>query len=544
MGIEITQVDPEVEFLLGEGTGKPMAMGGAYEGASRFDREMALWQPSMASADMDLLSDKPIMDARARDQARNDAYLMGGVQLHRDNIVGSHFLLNAKPNYKILGLDEAWAEEFQELVEGKFTLWAESPDNHPDASRMNTLTGLVRLAMAQYVMAGEVLSSVEWLRQNLRPYSTAVQLIDPDRLSNPDGQPDSRTLRRGVRRDKFGAPIGYWVRVAHPGDALIDPTDSYRWKYVPARKPWGRVQMIHIVEQFRPDQSRGVSEMVSALKEMKMTKKFRDVVLQNAVVNATYAASIESDLPSEAVFAALGEGGFDQWTQQYLQTLAAYTGGAKNLHIDGVKIPHLFPGTKMNLQTAGTPGGVGTGFEESLLRYISASLGVSYEQLSRDYTKTNYSSARAAMAETWKYMQARKRVVADRFASMIYRLWLEEAINKGEIELPPGVSIYGKHGLNQNFDALAACEWVGASRGQIDELKETQAAVLRLNAGLSTQEDELARLGKDWRQVITQRAREKRKLEEHGLQNDLETYNARGTGSDREQSQQEDDTDE
>jgi capsid protein len=29
------------------------------------------------------------------------------------------------------------------------------------------------------------------------------------------------------------------------------------------------------------------------------------------------------------------------------------------------------------------------------------------------------------------------------------------------------------------FEAMSRCDWIGASRGQIDELKETQAAILR-----------------------------------------------------------------
>ena len=46
----------------------------------------------------------------------------------------------------------------------------------------------------------------------------------------------------------------------------------------------------------------------------------------------------------------------------------------------------------------GKGGPLGQEFEQSLLRYIAAALGVSYEQLSKDYSQTNYSSARAAMA--------------------------------------------------------------------------------------------------------------------------------------------------
>jgi capsid protein len=71
--------------------------------------------------------------------------------------------------------------------------------------------------------------------------------------------------------------------------------------------------------------------------------------------------------------------------------------------------------------------------------------------------------------------------------------------------------------LNLNFDAISRCEWIGASRGQIDELKETQAAVLRMDNGLSTAEDELARLGKDWRKTYRQIKREQVTRDDAGI---------------------------
>jgi lambda family phage portal protein len=342
-------------------------------------------------------------------------------------------------------------------------------------------------------------------------------MIELDRLSTPPDRAHDNTVRGGVQRDRYGAPLGYHIRKAHPTE-IFDP-DAWQWKYVPARKPWGRLQVLHILEQMRPDQTRGISDMVTALTEMQITKRFRKIVLQNAVVNATYAASIESDLPSEAVFASLGAGDSSSaiaaYAQSYLGAIAQYVGSSRNLHLDGVKIPHLFPGTRLQLRPAGSPGGVGQEFEQSLLRYIAANLGVSYEQLSKDYSKTNYSSARAGMVETWKFMQSRKRMVADRQASSIYRLWLEEAINKGDITSLPRRAPSWYEGLNA--DAYSAAEWIGASRGQIDELKETQAAVLRLKYNLSTHEDELARQGKDWRKVFAQREREAKDLEARGL---------------------------
>lgn len=494
------------------------AMGGAYEGASHFNRELATWRPASLSPDQELNRDKGTLDARTRDLVRNDGYANGAVATHRDSIVGGMYRVNAQPDWKVLGGDETWAEEFQEWAEKNFTLWAESPDNWPDASQQNTLTGLVRMVVGLGVLCGESLSTVEWLRSSneRRPSNTAIQMVQIDRLSNPNGQDDSAYIRGGVERNRYGAPVAYHIRSTHPAEWYSDNPATV-WARVPIRKPWGRLQVIHIFEQMQPDQSRGVSSMVSVLKEMKMTKSFRDIVLQNAVVNATYAAAIESELPTETLWEQLGVGTGDSGVERYLSALSDYTGGAKNLHIDGVKIPHLFPGTKLNLKPMGTPGGVGTDFEQALLRYAAASLGLSYEQFSKDYTATNYSSARASLVETWKYMQSRKKMFADRFATAVYSLWLEEQINAGFAPLPAGkTAAHFYEGLNK--EAYCKCDWIGASRGQIDEYKETQAAVLRIKEGLSTFEEEIARSGKDFREVFAQQAREKTLRKKLGIE--------------------------
>lgn len=510
--IEFPEVSSETQLPVAN------AIGGAYEGAARFNRETALWHAPSLSPDREIARDKKTLDARARDMMRNDGYMMGAVATHKDSIVGAQFVLNSRPEHKILGLDEVWAEEFQEEVEAKFALWAESPDNWPDAAGRNTFTGLVRMALGGFMLTGEVLATAEWKRNVSRPFSTCLQMVDSDRLSNPNDSEDTETLRRGVEIDRFGEPNAYHFRMAYPTDWYRNDK-AFRWRRVPARKPWGRPQVIHIIEQMRPDQTRGVAEMVSTLKQMRMTKKFSEVTLQNAVVNATYAATLESELPRDAAYELLGAGGGDSLTfmQRYMQALDAYYKNSENIAIDGVKIPHLPAGTKLNLHTPGKQGAMGTEFEASLLRNIAASLGLSYEQLTRDYTKTNYASARASMAETWKYMQSRKRIVADRFATIGYSLWLEEAINKKFITSMPrnAPSMYE----NPMFRvAYTRCDWIGASRGQIDELKETQAAVLRINAGLSTREEEMSRLGKDWRLTFRQLAREKRLTEALGLE--------------------------
>lgn len=502
--------------------GKALALGGAYEGADRFSRELGNYNPPIRSADADMLREKPYADARGRDVVRNDGYAMGATAIHRDSIIGAQYLLNAAPDWKRLGADEVWADEFQQEVESRFTLYAESNDAWIDASRHDSLTGLLRLAITGYVMTGEILASAEWLRGSDRPYSSCVQLIDVDRLCNPNNATDTSVLRGGVERDLFGAAQAFHIRDGYPNDYFNYLINAYSWRRIPARKPWGRLQMLHVYERFRPDQTRGISEMVAVMKQMKMTARFQDIVLQNAVVNASYAATIESELPRDMALEIIGADGKNsaENSTAYLTAIADYNANSKNINLDGVKIPHLFPGTKLQMRPAGTNGGVGTGFEQSLLRHSAAALGLSYEEFSRDFSQTNYSSARAAMSNTWKYMQARKKMVADKFATMIYWLCLEEMINAGDVPMPgKGVSYYE----GQNKEAFGKCNWIGASRGQIDELKETQAAVLKMDAGLSSLEQEASKLGLDWRELLAQRAREQKLATQLGVVLNLST---------------------
>lgn len=498
------------------------AIGGGLEGAERTSRETLLWDASMRSPDEIINRAKPLADARARDITNNDGYANGAVALHRDNIVGSHYRLNAQPNYLVLGATEQWAEEFQEVVEARFNVIAESEDCWLDAARRNKLTSMVRLAVGMFTMSGEVLATGEWIREKRRPCQSAVALVSPDRLCNPNDLSDDQFLRRGVVIDARGRPLGVHIRSGYPTDPY---GFDYTWSYIPMEKPWGRKQVCHIVEQRDPGQTRGIADMVAVLKQMKMTKKFQDITLQQAVVAATYAAAIESELPPNMIFEQMGggTGGGDigdqveQYLGKYMSMLGTFLDSSKNIAVDGVKMPHLFPGTKLNIQSLSQPGGVGDGFEQSLLRHIASALGLSYEQFSRDYTKTNYSSARASMAETWKFMQSRKKIVADRFATFVYHLWLEEEIQAGSIPLPPGRDASWFYDPLVK-DAIGTCSWIGASRGQIDELKETQAALLRIRSGLSTYELEAGRLGLDWRELFRQRKREDMLIQKYGLQ--------------------------
>ena len=501
-----------------------MASGGiSHDGSGKTDR-LAMWNPPLRSADADTLPRKSKTDARTRDLVQSDAYLAGGTNTIKDSVVGAYYRPSPQPETKVLfgKEDDTWESEFQEEVAVKFTLYAESSRNWVDASRRLTLTGLVRLAMSQFMLGGEVLGTSEWFNPNrsARPFGSAVQIIDPDRLSDPLDQLDvmrQRRIRRGVERNSVGAPIAYWIRNAHPSDTrFYDPDyeSSRKWSRVPREKPWGRQMVLHVFDQDRADQSRAVSPLATALQEMRMLQHFRTTELQRATIAATYAASIESDLPDDVLQAlgtnAAGDGNpTTQWMLDYLKALVDYSGGANNMHMDGAQIPIFVPGTHLKIQNPGAQSPLGSSFEQSALRNMAAALNISYEQLSKDYTATNYSSARAALSETNKSLAVKKRMIADAIANFIYRGWLEEAINTNQIECLKRKNVPNFYdGLNA--EAYAKCEWIGAGQGQIDPLKETQASILKVKAGLSTKEAEIARLsGSDYRIVARQIKRER-----------------------------------
>lgn len=503
--------------------------GGAFKGADQLGKELASWRPPSSSADNALNPDKMVLDSRGRDLIRNSGQMLGANNVHQDSIVGSQYRLNLNPAYAALRratgdtrFDETWAEEFQEEVEELFTLYAESDDNWVDTTRNNTFTGLIRMAIGCYFAGGEVLMTSNWMREPGRPFATAFQLVDCDRLSNPNGESDNKFLRRGVVLNANGAQTHVWIRGAHPND-FTQYESVYTWTKREMRQKWGRLHTLYLARTQRPEQTRGVADMVSVLKQARMADRFNDVTLSNAIVNASFAATIESELPPEMAFEMLG-GSNQALTSgeanlSYLQAIAEYSRGGQNIEIDGSKIPYLFPGSKLRMTPAGTVGGIGTGFEESLHRNISAGLGISYEEYTHDFTKTNYSSARAAANNTLRAMSARKREVADRTANGIFRNVFEEMMDRGLLTTLNPMLKRNKDLFyeNLNKDALCRASWIGSSRGQVDEMKETQAAVLRINSGLSTYEIECAKLGSDFRDIYKQQIREKRLRDKAGL---------------------------
>lgn len=490
--------------------GRPIVRAEAHYAADTFAPELRSWTPDLQSADGELLPELDTLRARTADMIRNHGLTSGAVQTHLDNIIGAGLRLSAKPDWRVLGLDREWAREWQRDVEAKFWHWAYDPDRFCDAARRKNFAEMLAQGYRSYLVRFEILATAEWLPRPGARYATAIQMVDPARLCNPDGVPDSDQLRGGVELGVYGDPVAYWIVSRLQGDPLQFQT-LRRWKRIARETPWGRSQVLHVYEEEQAGQTRGKNGIVSVLARMKMLEKFEQVHLQAAILNAMYAAVIESSLDWTSVGSAIGATSTSDPVLGYMGNRAAWHKEG-NVRYNGVRIPHLFPGEQLKLLAPQHPNAAFASFEEAALRYIAGGLNLSYEQLSRDYSKTNYSSARAAMLETWRFFSSRRKFIANRFATAVYALWLEEAIDRGVVEVPPGApSFYAAK------SAWTRCQWIGPGRGHIDPLKEANATKVEYDLGLTTLEKEAAERGEDWEELLEQRAEEKRRAEELGV---------------------------
>ncbi|MCM4979661.1 phage portal protein, partial [Escherichia coli] len=246
---------------------------------------------------------------------------------------------------------------------------------------------------------------------------------------------------------------------------------SGRWERIPRELPTGRPAMLHIFEPVEDGQTRGANQFYSVMERLKMLDSLQATQLQSAIVKAMYAATIESELDTEKAFEYIAGAPQEQKDNPLINILEKFSSwyDTNNVTLGGVKIPHLFPGDDLKLQTAQDSDNGFSALEQALLRYIAAGLGVSYEQLSRDYSKVSYSSARASANESWRYFMGRRKFIAARLATQMFSCWLEEALLRGIIRPPRA-----RFDFYQARSAWSRAEWIGAGRMAIDGLKEVQ----------------------------------------------------------------------
>ncbi|GHK88473.1 phage portal protein [Escherichia coli] len=501
---------------------------GYHGGGSGFGGQLRAWNPPGESVDAALLPNFTRGNARADDLVRNNGYAANAIQLHQDHIVGSFFRLSHRPSWRYLGIGEEEARAFSREVEAAWKEFAEDDCCCIDVERKRTFTMMIREGVAMHAFNGELFVQATWDTSSSRLFRTQFRMVSPKRISNPNNTGDSRNCRAGVQINDSGAALGYYVS-----------EDGYhgwmpqKWTWIPRELPGGRASFIHVFEPVEDGQTRGANVFYSVMEQMKMLDTLQNTQLQSAIVKAMYAATIESELDTQsAMDFILGANSQEQRERLtgWIGEIAAYYAAAP-VRLGGAKVPHLMPGDSLNLQTAQDTDNGYSVFEQSLLRYIAAGLGVSYEQLSRNYAQMSYSTARASANESWAHFMGRRKFVASRQASQMFLCWLEEAIVRRVVTLPSKA----RFSFQEARSAWGNCDWIGSGRMAIDGLKEVQEAVMLIEAGLSTYEKECAKRGDDYQEIFAQQVRETMERRAAGLKPPARAAAALNPGCDNQQ---------
>ncbi len=305
----------------------------------------------------------------------------------------------------------------------------------------------------------------------------------------------------GVEVDRYGAPIAYWISKFNPeSHPRWNQHTMNEWKRVPAfgAKTGRRNVMQVMADVERPAQRRGVPMLAPVVEALQQLKRYSEAELMAAVVSGMFTVFIKSNTPNSPLTSM-----FDP-AQQIDQDPKSY-------ELGNGAIVALDENEEVQTANPGRPNTAFDGFVIAISRQIGAALEIPYELLVKNFT-ASYSASRAALLEAWKMFRMRREWIVGNFCQPIYEEWLAEAVLKGRIKAP---GFFDDPAIKA---AWCGAEWYGDSQGQLDPLKEANAAKVRVEEGFSTREREAAELtGMKYETIHAVRRREESMRRADGL---------------------------
>jgi lambda family phage portal protein len=290
----------------------------------------------------------------------------------------------------------------------------------------------------------------------------------------------------GVEVDKWGRPVAYHVNPAHPSDlggSLL--RERIRAEYI-----------LHLYDPLRVQQTRGIPWFTPVMLEMRMVGGYMEAELVAARVSAAKIGFLEHTEAS--AYEAPNE---DETSN----------GAPRRMEANPGVIEELPPGLTFKEWNPEHPANAFPMFIKAAVRFIAGGLGVSYNALAADLEGVNYSSMRSGLLierDQWKMCQS---FMKENFLEPVFKSWLSMALLSGELKLDsrdPSRFLEGK--------------WEGRGWPWVDPLKDVQASILGIGAGLKTRDKIIGEEGGDVEEVFEQIKREKELAEKLGLEFTIE----------------------
>lgn len=480
--------------------------------------------------------DRDVVANRVRDLVRNNPDIAAGIEKKVNNVVGTGWRLSAKPNYRRLGMTSEQADLVADQIEALWQDYATGSGFWCDAARQGDANDLLLTAGYHMAMDDEVFGLLVW-RDEPSPsgFQTAMQLIHPGRCCNPHGASNTDKLQDGISIDALGAATGGWFRKALPGQYTMASGQSpYQWDWFPREIGGGRPRLVHCKPVREAGLKRSISRLVSVMVRARQGDQYMDYETQAAMINAVMALFIETPFDMFDAMDSIASEVASGVNQTHTSNAEYHK--INPVELNGAQINMLGPGEKPHLTSPGHPNESFEPFVKRIAHTIASVLGITYEQLTMDWSDVNYSSARAAILEVARGFKVEAGQLRKQFMNLWYRGWLEEVFDKRLLTIPANDNGSALPSFDDMPDAWSACDWIGTGKGYVDPVKEVQAAGMRIALGLSTLEIECAEQGHDWKTLIEQRAKELRFMLDQGLPqsaiNSVYSGSAKSSGAD------------
>lgn len=436
------------------------------------------WISGSSNADSNIRFNLRKIRDRCREQARNNDYAKRYLQLLVTNVVGQNGI---RFQSKARNLDGNLDQLGNQTLEKEWKRWGKKGNCSIDGKL--SFLDAQKLFIETLARDGEVL--IRHITSNNPNDPYRIQFLDADYLDEEENKVlnNDEEIIMGVKLDKYKKPVSYYLFKEHPHNLYHGKYDRKHIE-VPAE------DILHAYQIERPEQTRGVPFMTTALNRLKMLDGYEEAELVAARVGASKMGFFTSP-------AGDGYSGEDV-EDSYTPIMSAEAGSFEQLP-DGMNFQTFDP----QHPTSGFDA-----FHKSVLRGIASGLGVSYVSLANNLEGVNYSSIRQGTLEERDNYRILQQFMIEHFIEPIFNKWLLQTMSfKENFLLPPDK--YDKFADNAMF--------IGRSWGWVDPVKEVKANVEGLQAGVVTMQDIQANYGRDVEELFEQHQREDALAEQYDV---------------------------
>jgi lambda family phage portal protein len=462
----------------------------AYEGAS-VGRRASSWKALHTSANAEMqLALRPLRD-RARDLARNTPHAPRMLDIITSYTVGEG----------IVPVPATGSDRLDRQVSGLWEDWVAQSD----VTGVLNFYAIQALSVRSMVESGDVV--LRFIDRALEDSGIAVpmqvQLLESDYVDQfrdgiygdygVDKSVGLIRSRLGVGLGDFDRRVGLWLWPYHPGEVTTMNMRPLLSTFVPAG------DAAHMFKVLRPGQVRGVPWFAPILTTARDTADFVDAVNVKARVEACFSAFITND-DSTAPLLDPSQSGIVNTFDPANPTAMVTTlepGMMKELRT-GQDIKFAQPTSNTQI--------------EPMLLYnlqaMAAGVGCTYDQMTGDLRRANYSSLRAGKLDFWRLVgQLQQHTVIPMLCEPTWNKFISRAILAGRLK--PRSGGY-------------PCEWVTPAREAVDPQRDLDAEKNEVRSGRTTPQQFVASKGGNWRTNLEDRAAYFKLADELGMTLDID----------------------